>query len=374
MLEKSMNINEKSKLRIHKNLTYDILDGMADWVRVIDENGLVIYENETMKKELNMDSLGKKCYYSLGNSCPCKRCITETTLSTGVVSEKEQKIGDKTYSIKSSPVRNDDGEIYAVVEVFRDVTRERNLEKDILRKNRKMNKDLKNSRAIQEKILPQKGKYGSIKLDYLYKPSEVLSGDMFDIFSINDRYTGIYISDVVGHGVSASIMTMFIRQTMRAIKDNIISPSKALTELHRKFLDLQFDDDKYFTILYGVLDNKEKTFTFVNAGHNSIPIIVKKDGLHLLESSGYPICYLFDNIEYKEKTIDIEKGDKILFYTDGIIEIKNKEGKQFGLDRLIKVMENKEENLINLIKNAIDDFKYKTQDDDIAVLKAKVIE
>ncbi len=62
----------------------------------------------------------------------------------------------------------------------------------------------------------------------------MLSGDMFDVYRIDeDNMGGIYICDVVGNGITASMMTMFVRQTMRAIKDDILSPSMALTELHK---------------------------------------------------------------------------------------------------------------------------------------------
>ena len=141
---------------------------------------------------------------------------------------KEEIIGGRHYSIKSSPVKDSNGEIYAAVEVFRDVTRERKLELDLINKNKKINKDLQFAKRIQEKILPRKGANDSLKLDYVYKPSEILSGDMFDMFNIDEDNVGIYISDVAGKGVAASMMTMFIRQSMRVMKDDIKSPSAAL--------------------------------------------------------------------------------------------------------------------------------------------------
>lgn len=356
----------------HPKLSRDILDGMADWVRVIDRNGIVIYENETMKKEIGFDSLGQSCYFSLGNSCECKKCITKTTFQTEAISEKEQIINGRVFSIKSSPVKDSNGNIYAVVEVFRDITKEKSLEKQVVERNKKMGKDIKYSRALQKKILPPKGNYGSVSIDYIYKPSEVLSGDMFDIFNIDDRYTGIYISDVVGHGVSASILTMFVRQTMRAIMENTIEPSNVLKELHKSFLDLNIDDDKYFTIIYGVLDKKEKTFTYANAGHNSMPLLIKGDEIKVLENSGFPICYLFDDIDYDEKKIDIEKNDKLLLYTDGIIELRNKFGEEFGIERLQESIKNKKGNLIKYILDAMNNFHYDDPQDDIALLKVRI--
>ncbi len=358
--------------KIQKRSIFDILDGMDDWVRVVNENRINVYANKKMREGLNTTLFGKKCYEALGRDKPCEKCVTQIAIETGEAAQKEEHIGDRIFSAKASPIRDVNGNIYSAVEVFREVTRERKLEKEILKKNEKMSKDLKYSRAIQEKILPPKGKYGSMVIDYIYRPSELLSGDVFDIFNIDDRYTGIYICDVVGHGVTASMLTMFVRQTMRWIKNYEHKPGKALSELHKRFLGLSLEDDKYFTIFYGVLDNYNMTFTYSNGGHNSIPMLIKNNEIELLEAVGYPISYLFDNIEYNEKTVKFRKGDKILLYTDGILEAKNKDGELFGFERLLKIVENKEENLIHLIEKNIDKFKYSTQEDDFAILKARI--
>jgi len=135
MLNESKKLILEEKIRSHRRLTYDILDGMVDWVRVIDNNGIIIYANKPMEDELGKDIVGKRCYSVIGKGCACTRCITETTIATGVVAEKEEIIGDRVFSVKSSPVRDLNDNIYAAVEVFRDVTKERKLEKEVLKKN-----------------------------------------------------------------------------------------------------------------------------------------------------------------------------------------------------------------------------------------------
>src|SRR5699024_7228347 len=163
---------------------------------------------------------------------------------------------------------------------------------------------------LQRKILPQRGIYKNVKIDFLYKPCEMLSGDMFDIFYIDDQHIGIYISDVVGHGITASMMTMFVRQTMRAIKEEIKSPSKALTELHKIIIVLDLDDDKYFTMCYGVMNTETNEFRYSNAGHNCVPILFNGEEIKLLKVRGFPISYIFNEIKYKEDSIKLNKGDE----------------------------------------------------------------
>ena len=379
MLEYNKELSLDDKIRQHKRLTYDILDGMVDWVRVMDRDKKIIYINKSMKRALGDHKLGSSCYKMFDRDNTCVRCIGDATINTGESAEKEIKIRDKVFSIKSSPVTDLNGYIYAVVEVFRDVTRERKLEKNILNQNEKMSKDIDFAKKIQSSILPEKGIHGLLKLDYLYRPSEILSGDMFDIQKIDEDHVGVYISDVVGHGVSASIMTMFIRQTMESIIKEKYSPSDTISSLHKSFLDLGLDDENYFTIFYAILNVKEGTMQYSNGGHNSLPCVVSKDengkkSARFLEAVGYPITYLFDKVDYEEHKVNLDKDDEVLFFTDGILECKNINDELFGEDRLIECIENSNGDTIKDIEREIDRYQgsYAQIDDDITILKLEL--
>lgn len=373
MIQEPRKMLLQNKVSDYATLSYEILDGMVDWVRVIDQKGVIIYANKSMEDALGENIVGKKCYSVLNKGCACDRCITETTVNTGEVVEKEEVIGDKIYSVKSSPVRDFDGNIYAAVEVFRDVTRERKLEMEIIKKNEKMSKDLKFARTIQKRILPKRGILGPLKIDYLYFPSEMLSGDIFDINIINENFTGVYISDVMGHGITASIMTMFIRQAMKSIKYEYLDPSEAISELHKRFINLDLDTDKYFSIFYGILDKRDNSFNYVNGGHNCIPLHIRSNGIEFLEAKGYPITRLFNSIEYEKKCVKLDKGDKLLFYTDGLIEARNENGEQFGLQRLIDISSKEKDNLLKSIEKNMNEFIKKEIDDDIALLSIELV-
>src|SRR5690606_22227184 len=142
---------------------------------------------------------------------------------------------------------------------------------------------------------------------------------------------------------------MFVRQTMRAIKDDILSPSAALTELHKRFVTLNLGADKYFTIFYGVYNTKNNQLKYSNAGHNCIPIRFNTDQITLIKTKGFPISLIFNKIYYEENEILLNKGDKILFYTDGITEVKDIDGEEFGVDRIIDVIKIGEEQLLDRI-------------------------
>lgn len=353
-------------------LNYHVLESMADWVRVIDKKGNIIYANKTMKDELGHDIVGKKCFTSYGQTDYCNFCITERTITTGEIVQKEQKVFGKHFSIKSSPVTNSKGEIYAAVEVFRDVSRERKLELELIERNKKMRTDLGFARRIQEKILPNKGKLYNLSIDYVYDPSEMLSGDMFDIFPIDSEHLGMYISDVSGHGVAASMTTMFIRQTMRSIRDDILNPGEALRELHKRFKDLDLEVDKYFTMFYGVFNKSTYEFKYANAGHNCVPVKFNHNSIEQLKVKGFPIMLFFDDIEYEEKSLYLEKKDKLLFYTDGITEMKNRDGLEFGVDGVINLIEDKKDITLSQIEETIINYSWAEQEDDVAIVLVEV--
>lgn len=367
LMKEELNHVEK-RLEEYGMLNYHVLEGMADWVRVIDKDGTVIYANKTMKEALGNQIVGMKCHKSIGKDLPCSFCITERSINTGEIVQKEEKILGRYFSVKSSPVANSDGKVFAAVEVFRDVTRERKLELELIERNKKMHKDLVFAKKIQEKILPNKGALDNISIDYIYRPSEMLSGDIFDFFHIDDNNIGIYIADVSGHGVAAAIMTMFVRQTMRSIKDSRLSPGDALTELHHKFKSLGLEVDKYITIFCGLFNKSTYEFRYANAGHHCLPIKYNNEGIEMLEAKGYPIFSLFNKIEYNESIIQLKKEDKILLYTDGIIEAKDKDGKEFGIESIISIVNNHPDDILKEIKDKIISNSWGEFQDDIAIV------
>lgn len=159
------------------------------------------------------------------------------------------------------------------------------------------------------------------------------------------------------------------------------SPSATISSLHKSFLDLGLDDENYFTIFYAIINLEDRTMTYSNGGHNSLPGIVSKDkqgkkNIEFLEAVGYPITYLFDDVDYEEHTIDLNVGDEILFFTDGILECKNMKDDLFGESRLIEAINNSKDTTIEDINQAIDKFKgpYRAIEDDITILKVGFID
>jgi len=359
--------------KIVSNRQLSIIDGMIDWVRVIDKNNTVFFANKTMKEDLGEGIIGKKCYEVFCSDKKCDNCISNQTLSNGSIHKKETILNNKTYMVVSSPMKDENDNIIGSVEVFRDITIEKELAKKVNEKNRKMSDDIAFARNMQKRMLPPKGMYNAVSIDYLYESSELLSGDFFDVFKMDADNVGIYICDVVGHGVTAALLTIFVRQSLRTIAKGKNNADKIIEELHRTFLALNLDSDKYFSVFFGIYNKTTHEFQYINAGHNSVPMLLKHDNkeLVMLEAKGYPICNIFDNVKYDINTVKLSEHDKLFFYTDGITEARNDLGQEYGVERLIEVINN-QDNVLEELKASLDEYS-QVQKDDYAILMAEII-
>jgi phosphoserine phosphatase RsbU/P len=350
---------------------FRILDSMLDGVRLINKYRTVIHTNTSLEENIMSHTIGKICYEGIGKTEPCKECSADIVFDTGRTMITYQDINEKSYMIISSPVYDRYNAITAIVEVFRDITKERELERSILQKNERMRADISFAQKMQINMLPLKGIYTDLLIDYYYKPSELLSGDMFDVFKIDKESTGFYICDVVGHGISASMISMYVKQTVRAISKKSRDLNAVMSELHRTFLALNFDDDIYFSIFYCVFDKNTKQLQYLNAGHNCVPLFKREGKITRLMAKGYPISNFFDSVNYSIETVQLKAGDNLLFYTDGITELKNENNEYFGEEKLVSVFL-ESENIFNVLEHSVKVFNGQGNDD-LALLDIKVI-
>lgn len=334
-----MNLDNQGNLQIDynkfNNTLKQILDGMIDYVRVIDRNNNIIFVNKSMADDFGPIIPGTKCHHLIGRDTPCEICVSRESVFDGIPHHKNEVIGDRTFSVMSSPVKNEKGEVFAVVEVLRDITSLINLQKQIMEQNHKLESDLNLARKLQCNLLPKMLPQNNIKYSIIYKPCETLGGDFLDIFKINDDKIGVYIADVSGHGVSASMLTIFLRTSLNK---KCLSPSEALLEVFNEYKNFNLDHDQYITVFYAIIDLKEKSMLFSNAGHNTAPIIFNRNKFKTLFTPGIPICNWTEEPNYTDKKIYLESRDRLFLYTDGLIEIKNPLGEQYGEKRFLEIL------------------------------------
>lgn len=372
-------MKKELKLQLEKQRKFyeDILSGMKDWVRVIDKSNKVLFLNEPMKKEVG-DTTGQQCFKALNKTEPCENCITNRAIFQGKSIAKEEVVGDRIFSVVSSPIYDEDHNIQYAVEVFRDITEKRAMEQLILEQNTKMKKDLNFAKQLQHKILPENRIYNNtLRIASTYIPCELLGGDVYDVIEINENYIGMYIADVSGHGVTSSMMTMFIRQTLKNLEEKAIDPAVTLRYLYHRYRELNIDDQYYITVFYGVYDKLHKRFSYANAGHNCMPVILRQEWVEEVYMPGFPICTVFDDVQYESQVLTLYPGDRLLFYTDGIVEAFHQDRGFYQNDRVLelcrKYQQEDMEKLIEIIITDVQGFAEGEIKDDIAIMMAEIL-
>ena len=218
--------------------------------------------------------------------------------------------------------------------------------RELVEKQERLDEDLQAAAGIQQSLLPKLLPTATaFEMSWKYIPSEAIGGDIFNVFSLDGdgERLAFYMLDVSGHGVPSALVTVSVSQSLqpysgRIIKDDDLyaSPQEVLNALDREYPLERFD--KYFTMVYGILDVREALLTYSSAGHPP-PVLLHADAPYELLERGGPIIGLGGMAPFEEETIALTPGDKLIIYTDGVTECQNVEGAFFGEVRYYQLLE-----------------------------------
>ncbi len=251
---------------------------------------------------------------------------------------------------------------------------------DLLRQSEK---DLNTASTLQASLLPQKPFIDKhLNVDWVFKPSQRVSGDMFNVLHLQDNKYVFYLLDVAGHGVRAAMKSFSLSHLLidRGFGGSILlnrkgelrCPKELLLILNSAFL-LEEDDLDYFTIVYGVLDLNTNKLSFSSAGH-PMPMLIAKNGSRNTFTNhprGFPIG-MFEHSDYENCEIDFNPGDRLCLFSDGVFDrLGAKTSSSVGLNQLYAKLSNLQmypldqaiEHLSSILLPDSDNF-----DDDITLL------
>ncbi len=205
-----------------------------------------------------------------------------------------------------------------------------------------INRDLTYAKKVQRyfintELLDSEAKTTEkMRHSYIYQPCQAIGGDFLNIVSLDSDHFGIIIADVMGHGITAALATGVLKSAFSIAVDQLgMKPLKLMSFLNRHFMSVI--SQLYATCYYSLIDTQNMTITMTKAGHHH-PLFWKEN------SHGYTDidCYgtglgLMQRAEFGQVDMKLEPGDKILYYTDGIIEQKNAETKMYSENRLRSV-------------------------------------
>lgn len=244
----------------------------------------------------------------------------------------------------------------------------------------RMSNELDVASRIQKKILPaDMDEIFGLEIAQYFEPAKEIGGDYYDYTILDDNVFSITIADVSGKGVPAAFLMALGRSVLKTLTlTGDFAPNENLNELN-KIIYSDITEDMFITMIHSKYNRENKTLYYSNAGHN--PLVVyraKEDTVELHTVKGVAIGFL-DEYRYKQGEIQLDKGDIVIFYTDGITEAENKDKEMFGIDRLKEVIyQNKDKSPKELreeILEAINRFRkdYEQTDDlTFVILKSNV--
>lgn len=245
---------------------------------------------------------------------------------------------------------------------------EERIEKELLQK------ELDVARTIQSGFWPKEvPNIPDYRVAGCSKPAKSVGGDYYDYIPIpNTNRWGFTVADVTGKGVPASLLMATMRASLRSHVENNNSVSDSINKLNK----LIFEDspvDKFITAIYGELDTKTHSFNYVNAGHNN-PYLLKVNNHTLTKLNvGGVMLGIMDPVNFKADSISIGPGEKLILFSDGIPEARNKEGDFFSDEAFEEwLLEHKSltpsQMMMNLLKTIENFAQGQSQSDDITMI------
>ncbi|MDR0875117.1 MAG: SpoIIE family protein phosphatase [Clostridiales Family XIII bacterium] len=229
------------------------------------------------------------------------------------------------------------------VEYFEDVA-EKKLLRDSMRETlQKVRRETQIAKTIQNRIIPKDNIYDeTIEVHAFYQPADDLGGDFFDIVNISEDEYLIYIADVSGHGIQAALLTVYLHERVRAnIEAAKDGPARLLGKIAGDFNSLEVDATLYATMVLCKYDKRRHEMLIANAGHGCYPLILRGNGrTETVPIQGLPVCAIADENSYEDEIIGMQPGDRLILYTDGIVEeFDMSKGGTFGQEGVRAVAE-----------------------------------
>lgn len=210
---------------------------------------------------------------------------------------------------------------------------------DVIEKER-MEEELSIARGLQMSMLPADcPRLDGFDITALCVPAREVGGDYYDFIDMGAESAGIIVGDVTGKGVSGALVMAASRSVFRMLSEDRLDLGSIMAQANRRARK-DIRTGMFVAVLYAILDGPRRALRLCSAGQTQPVLFSSKDGnARLIETAGdnFPVG-IVDDVAYEETVLPLEPGDRIVFYTDGIVEAMNEKGEIFGFDRLLEAV------------------------------------
>lgn len=199
--------------------------------------------------------------------------------------------------------------------------------------------ELQQARDIQNKLFPkQLPEVADYEIAALTQPVRFVGGDYYNVVRISESETVFCIADVAGKGMPAALLMSSLQAALKPLIWQNLPARELCRRLNRMLCEIT-PVGKFISFFYGVLNNRENRLTYCNAGHNS-PILVRGDGAATELNAAGAVFGCFPDWVYEQSDIQLRRGDRLLLFTDGLVEACDGDGEPFGEWSLSTIAQN----------------------------------
>src|SRR5215469_3219084 len=342
------------KLAFENKMLRAVLDSMPDNISIKDLQGRYIFDNSSHCRFLGatntVEVVGKTVFDFLpariaANFHAEDLHVLRSGNSVQSVDESVDFAGNRVWmSVTKMPLRDDAGEMIGLVSTTHDITARKQADEQLAtyaealrEKNTQLEADLETARELQHALLPQHYpgfpssaslESSALRFHHFFRSSSGVGGDFFDVFQISDSIAGVFICDVMGHGVRAALVAAILRAFVEDLRAWATEPARFLQELNRGLSRILKNTrlTMFVSACYLLADISRGELHYANAGHPA-PFCVHRarrstEVLPFHGSKPDPVLGIFDETQYHSSSCELSVGDILLLFTDGLFEVE----------------------------------------------------
>lgn len=247
----------------------------------------------------------------------------------------------------------------------------------------RLDEELRLAARLQQDFLPKNlPSLGPVRFHALFRPAGYVSGDLYDVFRLDETTIGFYLADAIGHGVPAALLSMFLRTSLvsKEISANgyrILTPGETMSRLNTALVGQEFSRTTFATAICGVIDTKTCVVSLACAGH-PCPILMPGDPaapVRDLDIAGGSLLGVFADENYATSTVALAPGDRMLIHSDGVDAIfEDEHGRDRWRAELGRLRRSETCNMMSEFSNRLDQLSGSLEPkDDLTVISIEVV-
>jgi sigma-B regulation protein RsbU (phosphoserine phosphatase) len=223
-------------------------------------------------------------------------------------------------------------------ELARSNVRQKQANQEVASQLHKHEQEIAEARSIQEGFLPKEiPQLAGYEVASAWQSARMVGGDYFDVLPLGGETLGLCIADVAGKGMPAALLMSNLQAAVRGFASADL-PTEELCARLNALLYRNMASDRFITFFYGQLDGASRVLQYVNAGHNP-PVVLHQDGSHDRLTEGGAVFGVFPSQKFTRGTTRLERGDRVVLFTDGVTEASDPDDEEFGEERLVRLLQ-----------------------------------